>query len=193
MSTRAGRATAGAFPAGDPIFPFSYEIDAVTHINKLDQDIPVNGGTFVGGIDLNDGELEGDISLPTTTFTFELAGIVPLVTATVKIVPQGPVTGMLDFDLDNYLALTATSTFNIRIIDLHAEGTTINLVGTTCRTKTPVTVTMSGTADLGGPSTMSGTFTLPPFQYCGSIAVTQALNLAMSGPGNTFTATATPN
>jgi len=49
---------------------------------------------------------------------------------------------------------------------------------------------MSGTAVLGGASTFSGTFTMPPFKNCG--LKTTAINLVLAGPGNTFTATATP-
>jgi hypothetical protein len=51
---------------------------------------------------------------------------------------------------------------------------------------------MSANANLDGPTTMAGEFTLPPFQDCGGLVTTTALILAISGPGNTFTATATP-
>ena len=182
---------AAAFPDGDPIFPFSYNVDAVTHVKKFDQVINVPGGSFVGGIDLMTGELMGNISLPTTQFTFSVAGL-GLLTATAKLVPKQPVTGMVDFTNLPNLPLTATAVFSIRIIEAHLQGTTINLVGDLCKTKTPVSVTMSAMANLGGPTTMSGTFTIPPFQNCGGPLVTNGLNLAVSGPGNTFDATATP-
>jgi hypothetical protein len=44
---------------------------------------------------------------------------------------------------------------------------------------------------LAKPSTFSGEFTMPKLIYCG-FAQTQALNLVMAGPGNTFTATQPP-
>ena len=50
---------------------------------------------------------------------------------------------------------------------------------------------MSGAASLGEASTFSGEFTMPPLRYCG-VGDDAALNLVMAGPGNTFTATATP-
>jgi len=184
--------TAGAFPAGDPVFSFTYNVDATTHIERSDQTIEVDGGSFTGGIDLNTLQLEGAIVLPPTSFTFKLAGTVPLVTATAAIVPTAPVTGMLGSDDAGNLDLTATTVFNIRITDLHAEGTHVNLVGDSCTTASPITLTMSGEVDFGGPSTMSGTFTIPPFRNCG-LATTPALDLTISGPGNTFTATATPS
>jgi hypothetical protein len=88
------------------------------------------------------------------------------------------------------LNVTATATFNIRIIDAHATGTTTNLVGPICKTSKPMSVTMSGPASFSAPSVFSGTFTIPPLQNCG--LGTRALNLVLPGPGNTFSASATP-
>ncbi len=181
---------AGAFPADDPVFNFRFHVDAVTHIQKFDQTINVSDGTFTGGIDIVDGSVEGDLTLPTTQFTFKLAGVVPLVTATAQIVPLGQVTGLADLSHLPNVPLTANAVFNIRILEAHAEGTNVNLVGTWCKTASPISLTLSSVASLGSPTTMSGTFTMPPFQNCG--AATTALTLAISGPNNTFTATATP-
>jgi hypothetical protein len=183
---------AGAYSASDQIFPFSYTVDATTHVKKFDQTIKVPGGSFVGGIDLYDGSLQGVLTLPTTQFTFTLVGV-GLVTATAKIVPTQPVTGMVDFSHLPNLPLTATAVFNIRITDAHATGTNINLVAPFCKTATPVSVTLSAVANLGGPTSMSGEFTIPPFVACGNPVTTDALTLAISGPGNTFSASATPN
>jgi hypothetical protein len=173
------------------IYKFNYNVDASTHLKTLDQTIVIKGGTFVGGIDFDTltqyAPLKGWISLPTTTFTYHAAGIVPLIVATAKVVPTKAVTGSLD--LSN-LTVTATATFNLRIVNAHATGTTVNLVGDQCVTATPVVVTMSGTASFGTPSVFSGEFTLPQLKNCG--AGTTALNLVLPGPGNTFTATATP-
>jgi hypothetical protein len=157
-------------------------------MKTLNSDIVVKGGRFQGGIDFGTNELRGSIILPATTFTFP-DGALGLVTATAKINPVGPVTGLVDF---NTLTVTATSKFNIRIVSAYVAGTTSpNLVGNYCRTSTPITVTMSGPVSLGDASTFSGEFTMPPFTQCGFVT-TQALNLVMSGPGNTFSATATP-
>jgi hypothetical protein len=66
----------------------------------------------------------------------------------------------------------------------------LNLVGNSCVTSTTVSVTMRGVADLTSPATFSGIYTIPPLKTCG--ALTAALNLVIPGPGNTFTAKATP-
>jgi hypothetical protein len=179
---------ASAFPAGDFVVPFNYTVNASTHLKTLNQTITVPPGKFVGGIDLYTGALVGNISLPPAKFTFKLAGVLPLVTATAKIASTKPVTGNLDVST---FVVTATATFNIRILSAYATGTTVNLVGNSCETKTAVTVTMSGDANFGSPSTFSGTYTLPDLQNCG--LATTALNLVLPGPGNTFTAIATSN
>jgi hypothetical protein len=183
-----------AQPSGatdDYSYKFSYNIDATTHLKTLDQTIVIKGGTFSGGINFGTASdlapLRGQITLPPATFTYRAAGILPLIVATAKVVPTKAVTGTLSL---RTLVVTATATFNIRIVNAHATGTNINLVGDQCMTSTPVVVTMSGVASFGAASTFSGEFTLPTLKNCG--LGTAALNLVMPGPGNTFTASATP-
>ena len=166
------------------MFPFSYKVDAVTHVKKFDQTITVPSGTFVGGIDLSDGALEGSISLPPAQFTFTLLGV-GLVTATAKLVPTPG-------RLQPHTEFAAHGHCRVQHPHHRSNATQLNLVGSLCTTKTPVSVTMSANGNLGEPTTMSGIFTMPPFQYCGGPVVTNGLNLAISGPGNTFSATATP-
>jgi hypothetical protein len=173
------------------VYKFNYNVDATTTVKKLNQTIVITGGTFSGGIDFGSGTstapLVGKITLPDSTFTFKAADLIPLMTATARIVPTKAVRGFLDLSTFN---ITATATFNIRIVDAHITGTTTNLVGTTCMTSKPIAVTMSGPASLGAPSVFTGLYTIPPLQNCG--LATTALNLVLPGPGNTFTASATP-
>jgi hypothetical protein len=187
---------ASAFPKGAPVLTFNYKVIASTHIKKLNQTITPPQGRFKGAVNLKTQKLEGHIKLPPVKFTFSQAGI-PLMTATAQIVEAKPVTGTLKFAT---LKVTATSTFNLRIIDAHASPglpgvgplpvPPVNLVGDKCTTAKPISVTMSGKANLGGKSTFSGSFTIPNFKTCG--ALTTVLNQLIPGPGNTFTATAIP-
>src|SRR4051812_25698200 len=121
--------------------PFAYKITATTHIKKLNQTVTPPTGTFKGQIDLTAQRLTGNINLPPATFTTKLAGAVPL-TATAKIVQSKPVTGTIN--LSNF-KVKATSTFNFLIVSAYAAGVPVNLVGNSCTTATPVSVTMSGT------------------------------------------------
>jgi len=159
-------------------------------------------GIFKGGIDLSTGQLQGSIALPNTTFTQSEAGV-GLVTATAAIVQTKPVTGHVNIGT---FKVTATSTFNIHIVSMYLATPTVpvalpvkapipvppvNLVGNSCTTVAPVSVTMSGTAHLGSASTFNGTFSIPDFANCE--ALTSVLNEEIPGPGNTFSATATPS
>jgi hypothetical protein len=177
---------AGAFPKGDSVLGFSYKIRATTHIKKINQTISPPPGTFKGEIDLNQQRLQGSITLPPASFTLQEAGL-PVATATARIVQAKPVTGTIDLST---LRVKATSTFNLLIVSVYPTGVPVNLVGNSCTTATPVSVTMSGTASLDKPSKFTGTFTIPKFKTCG--LATAVLNQLIPGPGNTFSAVATP-
>jgi hypothetical protein len=192
---------AQAFPKGDFVFAFNYKVTATTTIKKINQTISPPPGTFKGGIDIDKGGvLSGSITLPPTSFTYAPGNLLPLVTATAQIVQAKPVTGKVN--LSNF-AVTATSTFNLKILSLVAATPSVpgvgalpvplpavNLVGKKCTTATPIVVTMKGIAHLDKASTFAGTFTIPKFKTCG--AATAVLNQLIPGPGNTFSAKATP-
>ncbi len=167
--------------------PFDYVVDATTHLKKLDQDVTIPTGTFTGVINLTTGALTGDITLPPAQMTMSLVGI-GLVTADMQIVERQPVTGTLD---PTTFAVSATAVFDIRIVSAHPTATpSVNLVGDSCTTSEPVSVTMAGTANLTGPSTFSSAYTIPDLENC-ELATT-ALNLVVPGPDNTFTAVVQP-
>jgi hypothetical protein len=173
--------------AANPTYPFDWTINASTHLKKLDQTVVVPEGRFSGRVDLVTGDLTGDLKLPKATTTVQLAGI-GLATATFKMSPTRGVTGHVDF-----ASITATAKSNvvIKVLRLSPVLTPgVNLVGDQCRTAKIVQVKMSGHGSLTEASTFSGTYTIPPFETCGSATV--ALTQAVSGPGNSFTATATP-
>ena len=201
---------ASAFPKGDPVYQFKYKVIATSHIAKAGLTLSPPPGIFKGGIDLANGQLLGSITLPNTTFTQSEAGI-GLVTATAAIVPAKPVTGHVT--LSNF-KVTATSVFNIHILTMYLATPSlpialpplpiglpislppialppVNLVGNNCTTASPITVTMSGIAHLSAASTFTGGFTMPNFQNCG--LMTTVINQEIPGPGNTFSATATPS
>ena len=115
-----------------------------------------------------------------------LAGV-GLATATFKLAETKPVTGVVD--LSN-LTVTATSTFNVLITSVNPLGLPINLVGNSCGTSKPVSVTFSGKFSFGGSSSFSGSYKIPQLSNCG--ALTAALNLVIPGPGNQFNASFAP-
>jgi hypothetical protein len=180
-------ATASSVGAADPSFPFDWKVDASTHLKKLNQTVKVPTGSFVGSVNLATGQLTGHITLPPASTTVSLVGI-GLARATFQISEVQPVSGHVDLAT---LQATATSVFDIKVVK--ASPTLlpfVNLVGNSCKTATPVTVTMTGLASLTAASTFSGTYTIPKLAHCG--LATTALNLVVPGPGNTFTAVAAP-
>jgi hypothetical protein len=172
--------------AADPTLPFNWNINASTTLAKLHLTVNVPTGTFAGSVDLATGALTGDITLPPAKKTISIAGI-GLATATFQMAEAKPITGTVNLST---LQVTSTATFNIKVASVYALGIPINLVGNSCTTSSPVSVTMSGTASLTGSSSFSGTYTIPLLKTCGLL--TPALNLLIPGPGNTFNATASP-
>jgi hypothetical protein len=177
-----------ATPASaEPILPINYQVDATTTLANLNQTVTITGGSFVGGLDLANGALTGNLNLPAATSTLALAGL-PLATATFEMAPTGPLSGHVDLAT---LTATTTASFNIRLTSLRPTILPfLNLVRPTCRTATPISLTMSGPIDLVGPSTFSGEFAVPRFRDCGLL--TSILNLLIPGDGNTFSATFAP-
>ena len=183
-SAQTSPATASATAEPAASLAFNYWIDATTHLKKLNQTVKVPRGTFTGSIDVATSVLTGTITLPAATAPFKVAGL-PLATATFKMTQVKPVTGFVDLST---ATVTATATVSIQIVKVTPIGLPfVNLVGNSCKTSTPVVVKMSGLITAG---IFSGTYTIPPLQNCG--ASTTALNLVVPGPGNTFTAVATP-
>ena len=181
----AGAAPAGASVRSDPTFPIDFIVKATTHIAKLNQNISVPPGKFIGTLDLVTGNLVGQLTLPPAQTTVSLVGI-GLATAGFDVAPVGPVKGHVN--LSN-LTLTATSVFNARIPYVHPLGLPINLVGSSCETATPISITFTGKVNFSG-STFSSSYTIPSFKTCG--LATTAINLIIPGPGNTFSARFSP-
>jgi hypothetical protein len=171
----------------DVLLPFDWNVDATTHLKKLNMDVTIPTGNFTGVVDLTTGDLGGDITLPPAQVTLSLAGF-GLVTANMQITETQPITGHLD---PSTFQVSATAVFNIRIPSAYPSATpTVNIVGNSCTTSQPVSVTMNGIANLAGASTFSGLYTIPNLKTCG--LATTALNLVIPGPGNTFSATVAP-
>ncbi len=176
-----------AGPAGAyTTLPLNYTVDASTTLATLHQTVNVPPGTFTGTVDLTDGSLRGHLALPPAATTVSLAGI-GLVTATFDLVPVGRVTGTVDIAT---LSVTASATFDVRVVAVDPLGLPVNLVGDRCETTKAVTVPFSGAFSLTGDSSFSGEYTIPPLHDCG--LATAALNLVVPGPGNTFTAAFSP-
>jgi hypothetical protein len=214
------RPAGAAFPPGHAVSNFNYKFVASTHIKKLKQTISPAAGSFKGGIDRVTGQLAGAIKLPNTNFVNKTSGLSATasmvqtkavsgrmtiknskVTATstfvLHIVSAYVPSAAARPALDSSALPTLPVTLPTLPITLPSLPITLpplspppfNMVGTDCATA-PISVVMSGIAHAGSPTTFTGTYTIPKFTSCGTL--TALLNKLIPGPGNTFTAVATP-
>jgi hypothetical protein len=176
--------TASASSAG--MLQVNYVVNASTTLAKLHQTVVVPPGTFKGSVSIPSFILTGVLALPPASDTISLAGV-GLVTATFQLAETKPVTGVVNLGAGT---VTAKSKFNVEIVSVDPLGLPVNLVGNSCGTSKPLSVTFSGKFAFTGSESFSGTYTIPPLSNCG--ALTAALNLVIPGPGNIFNATFAP-
>ena len=181
-------AVATAQPAAaDPVIAIDWNLEANVTIAKLGISQSVTGGEFVGGADLGNGTINGNLVLPSSSINVNILGI-NLADVGFAVTPIGATSGTFDLASST---VSITSSFDIKIPFLRPLGLQrINLVGNRCQTAEPITLTMSGPIDLANPSSFTGEFTIPKFKNCGLL--TFAINLLIPGGGNTFSATASP-
>jgi hypothetical protein len=177
---------AGAASSAGNGYPIDYTVHASTTLAKLNETVKVPPGTFKGSLNLDTFVLRGNLTLPPASTTVSLAGI-GLATATFQLKQAKPITGKVNL---NALKVTATAVFNVLVTSVKPLGLPVNLVGNSCGTSKPVSVTFSGPFSFSGASKFSGTYTIPPLQNCQLATV--ALNQVIPGPGNVFSATFAP-
>lgn len=176
-------ATTGTASA-DTTVTFRYPVNGSTHLATPNGNVTLGPGKLVATTDLNTDAITANLTLPPATGSFTELGLVP-VTATVKLINDGPTTGTVD---PNTGAVTTTSNITMRITNLVVAGLTLP-VGNACQTSTPVSVTVAsqpGFSILKGGN-LAGTYTIPDFANCG--LETLLINLTVPGSGNTITLT----
>ncbi|WP_436497852.1 DUF6801 domain-containing protein [Actinokineospora sp. HUAS TT18] len=169
-------------PPGD-VITVSYKVNGKTFIKKLHATAKLGPGTFDAKADLTKGTFAGDLILPGTKVNFALFGFLPA-TATVKIVPDGQVTGTIAANG----AVTATAKVGIVLTDVRVFG--LPIAGSpSCKSATSIDLTSApGFTPVAGGK-LSGTYAIPPFSNCGPF--TSVINSLAAGPGNTLEITLT--
>jgi hypothetical protein len=182
--------TAGVLASGvgaasaDTTATLKYPVTGTTHLATPNGDVALGPGHLLSTADLNTDTIKAKLTLPPATGSFKELGIVP-VTATVKLINDGPTTGTLNGSTG---AVTTTSNITMQITALSVAGIP-QPVGSSCETSTPVAVTVSsqpGFSILKG-GVVSGTYTIPDFANCG--LETLLINLTVPGSGNTISLT----
>lgn len=174
---------AGPAPASAaPFVTLIYPVTGSTHLTGPDSDLALGPGTMASTVDLANGAMTGVLTLPPATGTFEVIGLLP-VTATTEFIPVGPTTGTVERVGG---AITATSQVTLRLTSVRVLGLPV-LIGSRCQTVRPATITVTSQAgwnpSLGG--TLTGTYTIPPFENC--LLNEFLFNQIIPGSGNTIT------
>jgi len=173
--------------AADVVLPFSnYKVGGTLTVKKLNQSITLPAGsTFNGSANVTKGTLSGHVSIPTFTSTIRVLGIPTQVTT--QLVEAQPVQGTvkLDPDLTTHIRSSTSATLYIRKLRLGLLS-----VPTTCRTVSPIQLTLNYDGPFSFPINFNGTTTIPPLVGCGLLG--PSLGALLSGPGNAYHLTLSP-
>jgi hypothetical protein len=173
--------------AADVVLPFeNYQVGGSLTVKKLNQSITLPAGsTFNGSANLTQGTLSGHVSIPEFTSTIRVLGIPTRVTT--KLDEVQPVQGTVKVDPDFTTHIRSTTTAILRIKKLRIG---LLSVPTTCRTASPIKLTLNYDGPFAFPIAFDGTTTIPPLTGCGLLGPT--LGLLLSGPGNAYHVTLSP-
>jgi hypothetical protein len=176
-----------AASAADVVLPFTnYKVGGSLTVKKLNQSITLpNGSTFNGSANLTTQQLSGHVFIPEFTSTIRVLGIPTQVTT--KLEEAQPVQGTITVDPNFTIHIRSTTSAILRITKLRLG---LLSVPTTCRTASPIVLTMNYDGPLSYPLNFNGTTTIPPLTGCGLLGPT--LGTVLSGPGNAYHVTLGP-
>jgi hypothetical protein len=179
--------SAPAASAADVVLPFNnYRVGGSLTVKKLNQSIALPAGsTFNGSANVTQGTLSGHVSIPTFTSTIRVLAVPTQVTT--QLVEAQPVQGTvkLDPDFTTHIRSTTSAILYIRKLRLGLLS-----VPTTCRTSSPIKLTLNYDGPFSFPINFGGTTTIPSLTGCGLLGPT--LGLLLSGPGNPYHITLSP-
>ncbi|QFZ21846.1 hypothetical protein [Saccharothrix syringae] len=161
-----------------------YRVDAVTRIARLGSELAIGPGRLVAEIDLVNGTITGDLTLPVADGYFVVFGFVPT-TAKTHMTPIGKVTGTIAAG-----DIRAHSEIDLRLDDVAVNAQPLG-VGPACRAAQPLSLDVSGPFDLMA-TVLKGTYDIPAFGGCQDRERLDPLMTGLvSGPGNTIELTLT--
>lgn len=176
----------------DPIITVNQNATIKTVVKKPNKTVTFTGtqavhidlGAATDNItaDLNLGSATMPVDLPIIPGVWSIPGVA---TATMKIVPIAPAKGTLAAG-----NVDITQDFNIQVTRLTPAGFSwLNLVPSTCKTSTPVSMKLTGAFSVTDTK-LTGDYTIPSFKGCG-LLLTPIITSLTSGSGNTVNASFT--
>lgn len=130
------------------------------------------------------GSFSGDLALNPVTARLKVVRLIPI-TANVNFVPTERLSGTID-DTDRF---NGTLKETIRLTKVTALGIPLN-VGSSCQTRSPSTIPLSGPFNRIVGGTLSGTFAIAGLSNCG--ALTSLLSGAVASRSNAIRLTLQP-
>jgi len=166
----------------------NYDAVGTTHMASTNNNIPLGPSTLSTVLDVDTFDLTGHLPLPKQHTTFTVLGFVP-VEADVTFIEAAPLTGHLDLAGVNAI-VTSNASYTVQLSNVKMGGLP-GLVGSNCKTKSPITISANTPAgegfDILGGGNLAGTFTLGDFKNCG--INTWLINQIVPGSGNTVSIT----
>ena len=155
----------------------AYVVRGFLTVRKDSSRVPLSGSLAVRA-DLDSGLFTGDLVLRQSTINRTILGV-SLFSATVQIIAESPVLGMVDRES----RMIATVTVDAVIAAVHAAGRSLTSGGS-CHTATHAVVPLRSQPgfNLERGGRLVGRYYRPPFTGCGWI--TPLVNLLAAGPGN---------
>ncbi|MFC7613150.1 fibronectin type III domain-containing protein [Actinokineospora soli] len=166
------------------IIEYGFDLTGATFIKSANGTVPLTGG-IDADFNLSTGTFEADLALNPTSGNFKLFGFIPA-TAKIQFAPAGKTTGSIAGGV-----LKSTSKVTVKLPQVSLMGFPISQ-SSTCQTKSPATIPLQSKAAFdpltGGA--LTGTYTLPTLQGCGTL--NNLISALAAGPGNTIAVALTP-
>ncbi|GGS12679.1 fibronectin type III domain-containing protein [Actinokineospora fastidiosa] len=178
VSAPSATVTARTQPRDSTIIEYGYDLTGKTKIKAANGTVNLRGG-IDAELDLATGTFTADLALNPTSGNFRIFGFIP-VSAKIEFAQADRTTGSLAGGV-----LKSTSKVTVKMPRITMMGFPIS-TSADCRTKTPATIPLQSKPNFdplaGG--TLTGTYTLPALQGCGSM--NSLISALTSGPGNTI-------
>jgi hypothetical protein len=179
----------------DLVIPVALDVEGSTYIAANRGTVPLSG-VIQSEFNLTQGSFTGDLILAPTQGSFEIikGWSRYQATASIEFEPVGETVGTL---VDGVLVATSQAYVKLPKVTKTLFGL-INWKiggGSECRTKEPVTFTITSADgeyfDALSGGVVTGEYTMPALEKCG--VLTSILSLKLAGPGNTINLSLTPD
>lgn len=183
----------GAAAAHAAPLDITYDANGSTTVSTTGSTLPLGPTTLSTTLEFTTGEFTGSMTLPSAHTSFYAIGFVPM-SADVTFIEAAPVTGKLSAHPEGGGSyVTATARYYVKLSNVKAVGFP-TFVGDSCRTKDPVSITVSTPPgerfQVFSGGNLSGSYSIGNFENCG--LMTFLVNALVPGAGNEVTFSLSP-